>query len=131
MCPHSSHFSQASAGISSLTRSDVRGLRSFLNQAMRAMEGIGKGTIWERPGGYASPELVTPCHSSAYPDWRDSQATRSAIPIAREHASRNDPPYEKNGSGIPVIGRRLTVIPTFSTIWVKSRPAMPKTHRLE
>src|SRR3989449_8441229 len=35
MCPHSSHFSQASAGISSLTRSDVRGLRSFLNQAIR------------------------------------------------------------------------------------------------
>src|SRR5207247_172192 len=34
MCPHSSHFSQASAGISSLTRSDVRGLRSFLNQAI-------------------------------------------------------------------------------------------------
>src|SRR2546427_8770893 len=39
MCPHSSHFSQASAGISSLTRSDVRGLRSFLNQAIRTTVG--------------------------------------------------------------------------------------------
>src|SRR5213078_4480547 len=40
MCPHSSHFSQASAGISSFTRSELRGLRSFLNQAIRAI-GIG------------------------------------------------------------------------------------------
>src|SRR2546425_7315211 len=42
--PHSSHFSQASAGISSFTRSDVRGLRSFLNQAIRAIGGFRKAT---------------------------------------------------------------------------------------
>ncbi len=62
---------------------------------------------------------------------RDSQATRKLIPTASAQASRNDPPYEKNGSGMPVMGSRLTVIPTFSTMWVNSIPATPKTHRLE
>src|SRR2546427_708386 len=65
MCPHSSHFSQASAGISSLTRSDVRGLRSFLNQAIRTTVGDLKATIWEGPPPSASPDRVTRCQSSA------------------------------------------------------------------
>src|SRR5438876_62515 len=65
MCPHSSHFSQASAGISSLTRSDVRGLRSFLNQAIRTTVGDLKATIWEGPPLGASPDRVTRCQSSA------------------------------------------------------------------
>src|SRR5438132_6815769 len=34
-------------------------------------------------------------------------------------------------SDLPVIGSKFTVIPTFSTMWVNSRPATPKTHRLE
>src|SRR5881397_3834613 len=59
MWPHSSHFSQASAGISSFTRSDVRGLRSFLNQAIRATVGNLKATIWEGPPPGASPDRVT------------------------------------------------------------------------
>src|SRR5689334_6824326 len=100
MWPHSSHFSQASAGISSFTRSDVRGFRSFLNQAIRAIRGDLKATICEGPSSGASPDGVTPCQSSAYPDWRDSQATRSEIPTAMKQASRNEPPYEKNGSGM-------------------------------
>ena len=45
ICPHSSHFSQASAGISSFTRSEVRGFRSFLNQAIRAIGAVEKATI--------------------------------------------------------------------------------------
>ncbi len=53
------------------------------------------------------------------------------MPTASEQASRKDPPYEKNGSGMPVMGRRFTVIPTFSTMWVNSMPAIPNTHRLE
>jgi len=65
MCPHSSHFSQASAGISSFTRSDVRGLRSFLNQAIRATVGNLKATICEGPSPGASPDRVTRCQSSA------------------------------------------------------------------
>src|SRR5437667_8699976 len=89
MCPHSSHFSQASAGISSFTRSEVRGLRSFLNQAIRAIE-VTKRTICERLCADASPDDLTHCPSSPYPDCRDSQATRNAIPTPSEHASRND-----------------------------------------
>src|SRR5207247_9677409 len=34
MCPHSSHFSQASAGISCLPRSDVSGLSCFFRQVI-------------------------------------------------------------------------------------------------
>ena len=37
MWPQSSHFSHASAGISSRSRWDVRGLRSFLNHAITAI----------------------------------------------------------------------------------------------
>ena len=37
MCPQPSHFSHASGGISSRSRCDVRGLRSFLNHAITAI----------------------------------------------------------------------------------------------
>ncbi len=36
------------------------------------------------------------------------------MPTAIQQASRNEPPYEKNGSGMPVIGIRLIVIPTLT-----------------
>ena len=48
---------------------------------------ICQGTLWD-----ASPKALSHCPNSAYPDCRDSHATRSAIPTPIEHASRNDPP---------------------------------------
>src|SRR6187549_2065801 len=52
MCPQVSHFSQASAGISSRSRCDVRGLRSFLNHAITAIEKQverGRGQLPKKP----------------------------------------------------------------------------------
>ncbi len=43
-----------------------------------------------------------------------SDDTLTSIPTAIQHASINDPPYEKNGSGNPVIGIRFSVMPTFT-----------------
>src|SRR5205807_10139121 len=97
----------------------------------RSIVGGYKATIWERVLSGASPACVTHCQSSAYPDWRDSQATRSEIPTANEQASKKEPPYEKNGSGMPVMGSRFTVIPTFSMMCENKSPEIPKTHRLE
>src|SRR5207244_1229805 len=103
----------------------------FLFEPGHSCHMVTKRTICDRSFTDASPAELTYCPSSASPDCRDSQATRSAIPTPIEHESRKDPPYEKNGSGMPVIGIRLIVMPTFSTMCVKKRPAMPKTHRLE
>ena len=38
----------------------------------------------------------------------------------------NEPPYEKNGSGMPVIGIRPMVIPMFTITWVNQAAASPK-----
>jgi hypothetical protein len=50
---------------------------------------------------------------AAFP--RPSPEIRIKTPIASHDASMKDPPYEKNGSGIPVIGIRFNVIPTFTS----------------
>ena len=47
--------------------------------------------------------------------------------VGEKIASTNDPPCEKNGSGMPVIGISEIVIPIFSKICVKSRPTDPAT----
>src|SRR5689334_6360883 len=57
-CPQPSHFSHASAGISNRSRCDVRGLRSFLNHAIKA---IGGGL--ETPQSHVTaPEAPDPSH---------------------------------------------------------------------
>ena len=50
--------------------------------------------------------------------------------MATQQIRKKEPPYEKKGSGMPVIGIRLTVIPTFSKTCVKNRARMPNTTRL-
>src|SRR5437870_7992030 len=84
MCPHSSHFSHASAGISSLTRSDVRGFRSFLNQAIRGIGGFGKGHNLRPP-----PLLRQPRPRNYL----------SALSIAGEARFPGDPEAEADGDG--------------------------------
>src|SRR5262245_4809298 len=53
---------------------------------------VTKRTICEANVTNASPAGLSYCPDSPYPDWRDSHATRSAIPTPIEHARRNDPP---------------------------------------
>ena len=52
------------------------------------------------------------------------------MPTAIQQARRNDPPYEKNGSGIPVMGMRLIVMPTLMMTCTNQLPARPKATRL-
>jgi hypothetical protein len=40
-------------------------------------------------------------------------------------ANMLDPPYERKGSGTPVIGARPTAIPIFSKIWKPNQAIIP------
>ncbi len=44
-------------------------------------------------------------------------------------ATRNEPPAEKNGSGMPVIGMMDTVMPMFSKRWVKITTRHAEDHQ--
>ena len=50
---------------------------------------------------------------AAFP--RPSPEIRIRTPIASHDASMKEPPYEKNGSGMPVIGIKFNVIPTLTS----------------
>src|SRR5512147_1408024 len=76
-CPHASHFSHASGGISRRSRTDWRGFLSFLNHAMTAIGGSGrewlsvderwlspKQTIWAQHRTYARPFSVSHYYTS-------------------------------------------------------------------
>ncbi len=41
------------------------------------------------------------------------------------YESNDEPPYDKNGKVIPVIGKRPRTIPIFQTCWKIKSPKMP------
>ena len=56
----------------------------------------------------------------------------SSIPIAVKLTRIDDPPYDRNGNGMPVIGMIPITIPTLTNIWIANIDAMPAaTERAE
>src|ERR1017187_8994838 len=86
---------------------------------------------WSCPSPLASPlaprDQITSVSALPLP----SPEIRISIPTAIQHASMNDPPYEKNGSGIPVIGIRFNVIPTLTSTCTNHVLTKPNAAKLE
>ena len=51
--------------------------------------------------------------------------TFSSRPTARNVATSDDPPSERNGSGIPVMGMMPTVMPMLTKAWRASMATTP------
>src|ERR1019366_1786419 len=79
------------------------------------------------PTGLAPRDQITSVSALPLP----SPEIRISIPTAIQHASMNDPPYEKNGSGIPVIGIRFNVIPTLTSTCTNHVLTNPNATKLE
>src|ERR1019366_978206 len=93
---------------------------------------------WPLPSGLASCPSIRPSHLHSFVQITSVSALplpspeiRISIPTAIQHASMNDPPYEKNGNGIPAIGMRFSVIPTLIITCTNHRLTNPNATRLE
>ncbi len=47
------------------------------------------------------------------------------MPIESMVGTRDEPPNDTSGSGMPVIGSRPTTAPMFTTAWVRIQPVDP------